>query len=249
MGMIIYEGPSRLDKNPIAVIATKKSNNSKTGNMIQTWIIRSDIKPSEAIQQGLDSTVCGDCPSRPIMKKLDKGPGDCYVTMMAPAAIYKTYKENRYTKALLNSEISSFAKGRVVRLGAYGDPAAVPVKVWKALLAEASGYTGYTHQWENKVAKDLKPLCMASCDSFEDWGKATAQGWRTFRVVRDTATIGKREFRCPSDPLLATAIPCAKCKACDGADINKPLKGSPYIVAHGYRSKKVQRRTAKLMVL
>jgi len=247
--MIIYEGPSRLDSSPIVVIATKKSSNSKTGNMIQTWIIRSDMYPSVAIQQGLDDAICGDCQARPIMKKLGKGTGDCYVTMMAPGAIFRTYSNGRYPKAKTDKDITSFAKGRVVRLGAYGDPAAVPVGVWNALLSECDGYAGYTHQWRKPVADDLKTLCMASCDSYKDWEDATAKGWRTFRVVRDTAKIGAREFRCPSDPLLDTAIPCEKCKACDGADLAKPKKGSPYIVAHGYRSKKVQARTKRLMIL
>ena len=247
--MIIYEGPSKLDNSPIVVIATKKSSNSKTGNMVQTWIIRSDMLPSEAIQKGLDDAICGDCQARPIMKKLGKGSGDCYVTMMAPGAIYRTYKNGRYPKVTNAKTIASFVKGRVVRLGAYGDPAAVPVEIWKTLLANANGYTGYTHQWRKPVANDLKTLCMASCDSFKDWEDATANGWRTFRVVRDTAQIGKGEFRCPSDPLLTTAVPCEKCKACDGADLAKPKKGSPYIVAHGYRSKKVQQRTSRLMIL
>ena len=239
--MIIYEGPSRLDNSPIVVIATKKSSNAKTGNMIQTWILRSDMQPSEAVQQGKDDAICGDCPARPIMKKQDKGPGDCYVTMMAPAAIYKTYKAGKYDKAESDEEIASFAEGRVVRLGAYGDPAAAPASVWSAIISKATGHTGYTHQWKKPAAASLKNMCMASCDDLDDFNTARADGWRTFRVARDTATIGKREFRCPSDPLLKTALPCEKCKACNGADPAKPKKASPYIVAHGYRSKKVPR--------
>ena len=44
-GVVLYEGPSVLDGAPIAVIATLKSANVKTGDMIQTWIIRSDMHP------------------------------------------------------------------------------------------------------------------------------------------------------------------------------------------------------------
>src|SRR3546814_4866747 len=42
-GVILYEGPSKLDGKPIAVIASglaKASRNTKTGAMVQTYIIR-----------------------------------------------------------------------------------------------------------------------------------------------------------------------------------------------------------------
>ena len=42
-GYVIYDGPSLADGAPIIVIATIKSGNSKTGDMLQTWIIRKDI--------------------------------------------------------------------------------------------------------------------------------------------------------------------------------------------------------------
>ena len=48
-GYIIYEGASLLDGKPIVAIAlTGKSTNTKTGAMIQTFIIRSDIDPLTA---------------------------------------------------------------------------------------------------------------------------------------------------------------------------------------------------------
>jgi hypothetical protein len=42
-GVVLYEGPSELDGKPIVVVATFNSVNDKTGNMVQTWIIRSDM--------------------------------------------------------------------------------------------------------------------------------------------------------------------------------------------------------------
>ena len=107
--MIIYQGPSRIDGSPIVVVATKKSNNTKTGDMVQTWIIRSDMKPSEAVQQGLDDAICGDCQARPIMKTQGTGSGDCYVTMMGPAAVYKTFKAGKYGVALTAKQIALVA--------------------------------------------------------------------------------------------------------------------------------------------
>jgi hypothetical protein len=50
-------------------------------------------------------------------------------------------------------ELSAIFAGRLVRLGSYGDPAAVPVWVWQAVMKQADGGTGYTHQW-----KDAAPL-------------------------------------------------------------------------------------------
>ena len=58
-GLVIYKGKSMLDNTTdIVVIATglNFSSNRKTGNMIQTYIIRADeIKPTEAVKNGLDT--------------------------------------------------------------------------------------------------------------------------------------------------------------------------------------------------
>ena len=45
---IIYNGPSLLDGKPIVVIATYSDRNTKTGKVLQTYIIRSDISPLNA---------------------------------------------------------------------------------------------------------------------------------------------------------------------------------------------------------
>ena len=45
---IIYNGPSLLDGQPIVVIATYSNRNKKTGHVVQTYILRSDINPLEA---------------------------------------------------------------------------------------------------------------------------------------------------------------------------------------------------------
>ena len=243
--MILYQGPSLIDGQPIVVIGTKKSNNPKTGNMIQTWILLQDIRPSEAQRLGLDSSICGDCPSRPI-EKTKSGAGDCYVTMMAPVGVWKAYGRNHYPMAHNLQDITNFASGHKVRLGSYGDPSAVPLSIWEALLKESQGHTGYTHQWKKDFAQSLKNICMASCDSYDDWELANKTGWRSFRVIREVQglKLGNREFRCPSDPLLDKHIPCEKCLACNGSDPMKPKKGSPYIVVHGFRSTSTQKKVS-----
>ena len=61
---IIYNGPSLLDGKPIVVIATYSNRNKKTGHVVQTYILRSDINPLEASKTGADFSICGSCPMR-----------------------------------------------------------------------------------------------------------------------------------------------------------------------------------------
>ena len=53
-GFIFYRGKSPIDRAPIVGIATLESKNGKTGNMIQTWILRTDTHPLEARRTGRD---------------------------------------------------------------------------------------------------------------------------------------------------------------------------------------------------
>ena len=60
-GAIIYSGPSRIDGAPIVAIAVWDSSNRKTGSMLQTYILRSDIDPRDANKYGEDFSICGTC--------------------------------------------------------------------------------------------------------------------------------------------------------------------------------------------
>ena len=64
IGFVVYEGPSELDGSPIVVIVNRiftASDNAKTGDIVQTFIIRSDVSPLDALKSGEDVSVCGDC--------------------------------------------------------------------------------------------------------------------------------------------------------------------------------------------
>ena len=80
-GYIFYEGPSAIDGAPIVVIATgfaSATGNRKTGDMVQTYIIRQDVKPTDALRTGQDASICGDCKHRPILggrDRRDRGQG------------------------------------------------------------------------------------------------------------------------------------------------------------------------------
>lgn len=223
-GFILYEGPSLIDGQPIVVIATTKSANQKTANMVQTWIMRADKEPHLAVESGADAAVCGDCPHRPALG------GSCYVlTFQGPLSVFRAYKRGRYAREWNPSDF----RGRMVRLGAYGDPAAVPMHVWRAFTMHASGVTGYTHQWRD-CDPALADVCMASCDTPADHADAFAAGWRTFRVRLLDEPLSPAERVCPASHEAGQKVTCEQCGACDGNRRN--LKGNIAIIAHGARA-------------
>ena len=66
-GLILWQGASRIDGAPIVAIVVgleDASTNSKTGAMLQTYIVRADIAPTDAIAIGADASICGDCTHR-----------------------------------------------------------------------------------------------------------------------------------------------------------------------------------------
>ena len=226
-GYILWEGLSRLDhKTPVVVIATGFKNatsNPKTGNMIQTWIICSDIHPTEAINGGEDRGICGECPHR----KID-GKRTCYVNQMSIAAIYRTYKAGKYPRVSLYD----LFKGRKVRIGSYGEPTAVPFGLWKNILHYSSSHTGYTHQWKT-CDINFRDICMASVDNEEERVLAQSDGWRTFRVVVPDEELTDREIRCPNE--VNSDIQCNRCNLCMGRS-NTNVR-SIAITVHGVGAK------------
>lgn len=54
-GFVFYDGPSSIDGAPIIGVAVLKSENGKTGNMVQTYILRADMAPLSAIADGADA--------------------------------------------------------------------------------------------------------------------------------------------------------------------------------------------------
>jgi len=235
-GYVIYRGPSVLDGAPIVAIATMHSANRKTGDMVQTWILREDVSPVEASKAGADASVCGQCVHRWHLG------GACYVNIgQAPGAIWRAYKRGAYADAFGSmGAIAELGADRAVRLGAYGDPAAVPTPVWTALIMCASGHTGYTHQWRNPVAAELRALCMASVDSEPERAEASALGWRTFRVRCADDVLASNEFECVSD---TKGTACADCLACDGS-ARGPIQASVAIVVHGAMRGRFERAAA-----
>lgn len=227
-GAIIYSGPSMLDGAPIVCIVVgleNQSRNAKTGAMLQTYVVRADMHPMEAIRTGADVSICGDCEARGVAG--DGSDRTCYVEVWKGAtAVHGAYTRGAYPVV----DAAGLAAGRIVRLGTYGDPAAVPVHVWHALLDGAIAYTGYTHQWRSRP--DLQALCMASVDTPEQAVQAKADGWRTFRVAMPQHPVRMPgEAVCPASAEAGKKLTCSDCRSCDGTGSSR--RGTIVIQAHG----------------
>jgi len=235
IGLVLWEGPSLIDGQPIVVIATGvfgDSENRKTGNVIQTYILKKDMPPHFARRLGTDTSICGDCKH--------KEANTCYVNLChGPIPVFNAYLNNGY-REYVDGVDSVFFKDKIVRFGSYGDPAAVPYEVWKILSNISRGFMGYTHQWKT-CDQRLKNLCMASVDSIRKENKefelARKMGWRTFRVygtvdgekVQDV--IADSEIVCPASKEGGVLVSCEKCRICSG--LSKPSAKNVLIMFHG----------------
>lgn len=230
IGIVLWKGKSLLDGKRIMVVATGvyskvATKNRKTGDMIQTYILRRDIDPMLARRMGEDFSVCGDC--------MHREQSTCYVNLChGPIAVFGAFQDDSY-KLFEPNDIELF-RGKNVRIGSYGDPAAVPFEVWENIISVASGWTGYTHQWR-KCDQRLKNVCMASVDSIErfntEYDKAQSMGWRTFRVREKLENeLAANEFVCPASQERGAITNCANCQACSG--INSKTVKNPVIMLH-----------------
>ena len=221
LGYIAYEGPSIIDGRPIVVIINKidGSDNAKTGAIVQSFIIRSDVAPTDALKTGDDVSICGQCVHRPILAR-ESGTAPCYVNVgRSVRSVYEAYKRGRYTRAD-HATIADALTGKIVRLGTYGDPAAAPVSMWHAITARAAGRRGYTHQWqaENFDHASWAPLVMASADSIDEAAQANLFGMRVFRVSVGV-DLQAGETICPASAEGGRRTTCEKCILCSGTSI------------------------------
>ena len=229
-GVILWESDA------IVMIATgisKASQNRKTGAMVQTWILRKDMDPVQAVHTGADSAICGECPHRG-----QNGQNRaCYVNVgQAPLSVYRAYVAGKYPRIMPHDIPKAFA-GKNVRLGAYGDPAMVPYALLESIVRNARMWTGYTHQWRN-VSREYAELLMASADSLDDYRQARAAGYRAFVVVPRDGGFPLGTVECMSE---ARGLTCEDCGACGGTLMDaKPNAVSIAIRAHGTGAKYVR---------
>lgn len=241
-GSIIYRGPSKIDNSPIVVIYLPGSTNAKTGNMAQTYIlVDNGLTPMENNRAGLDFGICGACPHKGTPDR-SRSNGvalqrSCYVILHhGPLQVFKALQRGICTSAETRQARQALGYGANVRLGTYGDPAAVPSHIWRDLLQKATSHTGYTHQSESLGDGNLSRY-MLSADTAEQAKQAHKAGKRTFRVIplaewkdKNREALLPSELLCPASEEAGKRTTCQECKLCKGQTIKAK---SIAIVAHG----------------
>lgn len=223
-GFNIWEGPSRHDKAPIVCIITgfvNKSENPKTGQMLQTWVLRQDICPAEAVKTGDDASVCNNCSLRPLNRGVDDEHDKmCYVkTHFAPQQIWRSYTAGTYptiSRKLLAEKLI----GRRVRLGAYGNMSNCPYWLTQLLAKHSDGHTSYDHNWA-AIPQSFAQFAMASVATEKEYRHAKRLGWRTFRVKSPDDPVLPNERECPAQDKFrqeGRKVQCISCMACHGTN-------------------------------
>ena len=231
-GFILYRGPSLIGTGTVTAIATLESSNIKTGNMIQVWILPDDRDPLAALQSNTNAAACGVCP---LQGWFDKQRGKlvdrvCYVNVgQAPKQIYRSLKSGRYAE-YDHAQHADYLRGREIRIGAYGDPAALPTSLVRYLSRIGSSWTGYSHQlfWiDQRRAKALSRVLMASCHTPAQHAEAKRRGWRSFVAIRPEQARPDGAVECPN---YSHGVQCRDCRLCQGT--SKRARDI-YVIAHG----------------
>lgn len=227
-GRVLWQGKSVFTDEDIVVIGTgfaRPTANPKTGVMIQIWILAADKNPLEATKTGLDNAVCGECPLKPSIT------GICYVrTSDAPLMVWNCWKNGKGYPIATDKDMK-WLKRKPVRLGAYGDPAALPYEVVKSWFGR--NWTGYTHHWR-KCDERFKSICMASCDDVGDIDLARSKGWIPFVTVDSYDTMPDNLLPCLAT--VGSELQCVECGLCRGtaSKLSNRFKGIA-IEIHGWR--------------
>ena len=207
---IIYRGRSLIDPNEnIVVVAIVKSSNTKTGNMVQTYILCDNgLDPMLNNKLGNDFSICGNCKHRgtPVdinaTGKHAKG-RTCYVKLFQGVLhVWKHLQRGGYPVA--------YGHDAIAKLGAS--------YIWDSLLTDAVGHTAYSHQSD---ILDVDPnLYMISADTKAEALEAWDNGKRTFRVIDNVDQVIKgSEILCPASKEAGRRATCDTCKLCAGASI------------------------------
>ena len=225
-GYVIYDGASLLNGERIIAIAlTSKSTNSKTGAMMQTYII-TPHDPRLASKLGLDSANCGNCPLRGIPtddpnRKIAKD-RECYVNLgQGVLIVYKQWKKGAYPVLTGHKGLALLGKDKDVRIGTYGDGGAVPKYIWDSLISDARKHTAYCHQYDNPNSSFDPTIYMVSADNLATAKTHWEFGHRTFRVIQDVNEVVKgQEILCPASKEMGRRVQCSSCMLCGGSQVN-----------------------------
>ena len=209
--IILWEGNSPIDGEKIvAILQTRKTSNTKIGDMLQVWIIRPDMHPSEAIKTGNDYSICGNCPLR------GDGTGKgrvCYVNQMPIGAIWKSYRDGKciHWQDVPKDKFKALCiLSGGIRWGAYGDPALIPYHIFLEVSSYSNTNLGYTHQYDWDFSEVYKNHFQASAHSLDHAKKLQASGWHTYTIVPENFE---------GDGAICQGgkkTTCERCKLCNG---------------------------------
>jgi hypothetical protein len=218
-GVIFYKGKSEITGESIVGVATGlkiPSRNAKTGDVIQTFILRSDLNPLFAVLQDKDKAICGNCPLKYTNSNL------CYVNVSKSVShVYNCFKRNNYAYTDVLNTVKS------IRLGSYGDPTAIPIKIWQKILKNKS-FVGYTHNWKFCNPK-WRNYLLASIESPKLIAVLNNLGWYTARIIKDKSELTESEILCPAQA-TNNLIKCENCLLC-----NPHNKQNVCFLVHGTR--------------
>jgi len=230
LGFILYRGKSFIGNGNVVAIATLKSKNGKTGNMVQVWILPDNgLSPLEAVQANQNADACGTCALQGVNIEGRTVGRVCYVNLgQAPAGVWKAYQKGLYP--MYDRKVhGQFLKGRFIRIGSYGDPAALPVRLVRYLSKVGKGFTGYSHQlfWiKERRASTLASMLMASCHTPAMHKEAQRRGWRSFVTISEKQSPPANAVQCPN---YTHGVTCLQCQLCQGT--SKKAK-DVYVIAH-----------------
>lgn len=210
-GVLVYKGPGFLTDSTgrpvhgdIKVIVTgtsRGSGNSKTGHMLQTWIIPDKGFPRVGSLPA--RIVCGDC-------AIEKA---CYVNRAVLSAVARTEYPPLQPDLLYKVSGSKTP----IRLGAFGNPSAMPIEVARRLIRNRA-WTSYEAMWRT-CDPAWQHISMASTQTIEDTETALSMGWRCFLTVPENqvdvvlAHFESRGVQCLAQ---TKGIQCRSCRLCDG---------------------------------
>ena len=205
---VVYEGLSPVDNMPIVGIITnlnRASENRKTGDMAQVYILRADVRPVEAVATGADVSTCGNCPLRPTLATGAK----CYVNTGWLGKLWDSIPNLPRLNPVAVGDWLESSKLEL-REGAYGDPAMIPNWIRRELNRGRG--TSYTHQWnEPWIDPNASDYSMASVQTVDEKNAANAKGYRTYRVT--SGDLEPDEILCPE---ITSGANCKDCGLCAG---------------------------------
>ena len=184
---------------------SSESSNSKTGNVIQTYLIDKE----NITERNIFGAKCSSCPMVE----------NCYVSrdkLTVRRSLLKliTGEKTSYQFATL-SQVLPYLNNRVIRLGSYGDPSSIPIDDLKQIVNASKAHLGYTHFWK-VIEPEYSKYLMASTESLADSLLANVLGYRAFQVLlkdQPLHEVTDNSIECLN---ASHGLTCEQCKLCKG---------------------------------